>query len=62
MNVYSFTGSASDDGYVTSGPGQETVAGQVSVPAFLDQYAVKVNNPNNFSIPRRMRVGVQFNF
>ncbi len=62
VNVYSFTGSASDDGYVTSGPGQETVAGQVSVPAFLDQYAVKVNNPNNFSIPRRMRVGVQFNF
>ncbi|MGB1204540.1 MAG: TonB-dependent receptor domain-containing protein [Chitinophagales bacterium] len=62
VNVHSFTGSPEDDGYVTSGPGQETVAGQISVPAFLDQYSAKVNDPNNYSIPRRMRVGVQFNF
>ena len=62
VNVYSFTGSPEDDGYVTSGPGQETVSGQISVPAFLDQYSIKVNDPNNYSIPRRMRVGVQFNF
>lgn len=62
LSVYGFTGSPSDDGFVTSGQGQEVVEVQTDIPGFLDQYAIKVNNPNNFSIPRRIRLGVIMNF
>ncbi len=62
VNVYSFTGSALDDGYVTSAEGQQNSTGVTDTQAFLDQYEVKVQNPNNFSVPRRMRLGLMFNF
>ncbi len=62
VNVYPYTGAAADDGYVTSAVGQETVAAQVDQDAFADQYQVKVNNPNNFSIPRRCRIGLSLGF
>jgi hypothetical protein len=57
INVYSYTGSADDDGFVASLGGAD-VTGQ----AFSDQYLLKVQNPNNFSIPRRIRVGLIYNF
>ncbi|MGB0931027.1 MAG: TonB-dependent receptor domain-containing protein, partial [Chitinophagales bacterium] len=62
INVYDFTGSPLDDGYVTSPTGLETLDSQVSTQAFLDQYLIKVQNPNNYSIPRRIRVGVSLGF
>lgn len=62
INVYDFTGSPLDDGYVTSPEGLETLDTQVNTQAFLDQYLIKVQNPNNYSIPRRVRVGLAVNF
>ncbi len=62
INVYDFTGSPLDDGYVTSPDGVETLDAQVSTQAFLDQYFIKVQNPNNYSIPRRIRLGLSIGF
>lgn len=61
-NVYDFTGSPLDDGYVTSPEGLETLDAQVNTQAFLDQYFIKVQNPNNYSIPRRIRLGLAIGF
>ena len=30
--------------------------------AYIDQYSIKINNPNNYSLPRRMRIGVTLDF
>lgn len=62
VNVYGFTGSPDDDGFINSAAGQEVVRAQVNQQSFVDQYNIKVNNPNNYSIPRRMRLGLMFNF
>ncbi|MEZ4887432.1 MAG: carboxypeptidase-like regulatory domain-containing protein [Chitinophagales bacterium] len=62
INVYDYTGSPLDDGYVSSPDGLQTLDSQVSTQAFLDQYYIKVQNPNNYSIPRRIRLGLIFGF
>lgn len=62
VGVYPFTASPGDDGYVNSAEGQEAISNVTDIDAFTDQYAMKVNDPNNYVIPRRMRLGVQFNF
>ncbi len=62
IGVYGFTGTAEDDGYINSAEGQEVVTGQVDPTAFADQYTMKVNDPGNFSLPRRARLGLMFNF
>jgi len=62
VDVHDFTGSPLDDGYVTSPEGLETLDSQVNTQAFLDQYLIKVQNPNNYSIPRRIRVGLSLGF
>jgi hypothetical protein len=30
--------------------------------AYYDQYQIAVNDPNNYSLPRRIRLGLQVNF
>ena len=57
INVYPFTGTANDDGYLSSSEGEN-----VTDQAQRDQYTIKVNDPNNYSIPRRMRVGAILSF
>lgn len=62
VNVYSYTGSASDDGYLTSPEGQTIVNSQLSPDSFTELYRQKVNNPTNYGLPRRIRLGVAFSF
>lgn len=62
IGVYRLTGSPDDDGYLTSAVGQENIATQVDEEAFVDQYRIRVQNPNNYSLPRRINLGLQFNF
>jgi hypothetical protein len=62
QSVYSYTGNASDDGYLGSPTAVANVAAQTYPQAFIDQYQIKVNNPDNYSLPRRIRLGVVFNF
>ncbi len=62
INVYSYTGNPDDDGYLASAVGQSQIPLQTSPDAFVDQYNIKINNPDNYSLPRRARIGLQLNF
>ncbi len=62
VNVYRVTGNPDDDGYIQSLEGQQYANAQTDPQAFIDQYNIKVLNPNNYSIPRRTRIGIAFNF
>ncbi len=62
QNVYAYTGNPTDDGFLTSAEAQNTITSQVNPTAFIDMYRVKLNNPNFYSIPRRIRLGVQLDF
>ncbi len=60
--VYAATGSASDDGYITSPNAQSVIERQPSPQSYVDLYNVKVNDPSHYDLPRRIRFGVQVNF
>jgi hypothetical protein len=62
IGVYRYTGNADDDGWLSSAEAQEIIANQVNSQSYRDLYSAKVNNPANFTLPRRMRLGVQINF
>ncbi|MEW6469290.1 MAG: TonB-dependent receptor [Bacteroidota bacterium] len=62
VNVYKATGNPDDDGYLTDAAAQTAINSQVNPSSFIDLYSIKVNNPNNYSIPRRIRLGVTFDF
>lgn len=60
--VYRFTGLPDDDGFLASASGEQYVLTQIDPVAFVDMYQARVNNPDNYSLPRRMRLGLLFNF
>jgi hypothetical protein len=62
INVYRYTGNPDDDGYLATGPGQQDIAASTDPQAFVDQYNIKVNDPSNYSLPRRARLGVKLDF
>jgi outer membrane receptor protein involved in Fe transport len=62
LNVYKTSGLPDDDGYLSTGVGQQAVAAAINGDAFTYLYTLKMQNPNNYSLPRRLRLGIQFNF
>lgn len=62
VDVYSFTGSPVDDGYLSSGEGTEDAENRANPDSFRYLYTAKVNDPNNYSQPRTTRLGVQVSF
>ena len=62
QSVYDYTGSADDDGFLTSAQGQQAISEALSQQAFRDQYRAKVTNPFNYGRPRIIRLGARFNF
>jgi hypothetical protein len=62
INVYNYTGSASDDGYLTSTQAAATLAQANSAVAYSDMYGIRMNAPGNFSLPRQIRIGALFEF
>lgn len=62
LSVYAATASATDDGYLTSPQFQPFIDSQVNPQSFRDYYTMKVNDPRNFSLPRRVRLGAIFSF
>ena len=61
-SVYGATGNADDDGYLNDPASQAGIASVNNEAAFRELYRLKVNNPANFMLPRRIRVGVLLNF
>lgn len=62
LGVYNFTGSPDDDGYLESVQAQNQLAISNSAVAFTDMYRIAMNNAGNFSIPRQIRIGLEFSF
>ena len=62
IGVYQFTGTADDDGFLEAPSSESTINGQVDSGSFIDLYNVKMWNPDNYSLPRRIMVGVKFKF
>lgn len=60
--VYRATGNAKDDGFISSPDGQNLANAQVDPQAFIDQYNIRIQNPDNYSLPRRTRIGLRFDF
>ena len=60
--VYSATGNPNDDGYLASAEYQAAINSQISSLAYRDMYSTYINSPGNYSLPRRIRLGVSFDF
>jgi len=60
--VYNYTGEPNDDGYLSSTQAQAALNQANSAVAYADMYSIRVNNPNNYNIPRQVRLGLVFDF
>lgn len=62
VDVYRFTGSPVDDGYLASGVGTEDADNRANPDSFRYLYTAKANDPNHYAQPRTTRLGVQVSF
>lgn len=62
VNVYRATGNPDDDGYLAAAEFQASIEQQNDEQAFRELYALKVNNPYNYSLPRTIRLGIRLDF
>jgi hypothetical protein len=62
LNVYNFTGTPDDDGYLSSTQAQAAIAQANSAASFIDLYSIRMNNPANYNLPRQIRIGLLFEF
>jgi hypothetical protein len=60
--VYGATGNPNDDGFLDAPEFQPYIIGQIDQQAFRDYYMMRVDDPRNLSLPRRIRAGVILNF
>lgn len=65
-NVFGYTGDPENDGYLLSEFGQDRIndiqASGKDVDAFLDAYSWRLVSPGNYFFPRRIYLGVIFNY
>ena len=62
LNVYRATGNVNDDGYLNAAQFQNTIELQNSEETYRYLYALRANNPFNFSIPRTIKLGIKLDF
>ena len=62
MNVYRYTGNPDDDGFLAAAEYQPSINSANDSQAFRDLYSTRIDNPYNYSLPRRIRLGVIFSF
>lgn len=66
VGVYTYTGSPTEDGYLSSPRGEAALnnvnTSGLSPEAYLSSYSWVMNNPNNYSLPRRVFLGLVFDF
>ena len=62
LNVYRYTGSAGDDGWLDSSLGQLATDAAVSPTSYRDLYNATINSPSNYTAPRRIYLGASVNF
>lgn len=62
LNVYSTTGNPDDNGYLTYAGNQNEIDGQNSPESYVNFYRLYMDNPYNYTMPRRFRVGLMLSF
>ncbi len=62
LSVASYTGNPNDDGYLESALGKLYSSEQDFPSTFNNLYQIRVDNPDNYSQPRTIHVGLQMNF
>jgi hypothetical protein len=62
LGVYGATGTPDDDGYLAEARYDQIIAQQVSEISFREYYALAINNPYNYGLPRTIRIGVKLDF
>ncbi len=62
LDVYGYTGNPDDNGYLSYADYQDAIATQNDEEAYRNYYAMYYNSPYNYSLPRTIRLGVQFSF
>lgn len=62
LNVYRYTGSGEDDGYLESPQGVQALGKQQNPESFETIYRMRMMNPDNFNNPRRIYFGLTFDF
>ena len=61
IGVYSTTGNPDDNGYLSAIQNQNTIRATTNEQSYRDLYSLYINNPGNYMLPRRVRIGLQFN-
>lgn len=64
-NVYPATGLPDDDGFLASTQSIDFLNGigtAGNIDSYIDLYKIRVNDPNNFRLPRVIRLGAIYNF
>lgn len=62
LSVNGYTGSATDDGYLVTQQGSSTIPTDARATAYLSSYSWALLDPNRFTLPRRMYVGMNLSF
>jgi hypothetical protein len=62
QNIYRYTGNPDDDGYLAAAENQGMISSQNDPQSFRDLYTIKMDNPDHYSIPRRIRLGLTLDF
>lgn len=60
--VYPATGNPDDDGYLAADEWQTQINQQLDPESYIDLYTIRLDSPGNYSLPRRIRFGLIFNF
>ena len=61
-NVYRYTGSPDNDGYLASAQSAAVISNSIDPQSFRDLYSTNILNPGNFGAPRTIRLGIRFDF
>ncbi|HBX84201.1 MAG: hypothetical protein A2W97_08595 [Bacteroidetes bacterium GWE2_40_63] len=62
LGVYSTTGNANDDAYLSSTSGLSSINKAYDSQSYIDYYLLLLNNAANYNLPRQIRLGVLFSF
>lgn len=57
VQVYSATGNAENDGYLDAASSQSQISTQTNYESYTDLYSIKIANPQNYALPRQVRLG-----
>ncbi|MES2779309.1 MAG: carboxypeptidase regulatory-like domain-containing protein [Bacteroidota bacterium] len=62
LSVFRYTGSAYDDGFITSTYAESQIRSATNAQSLVDLYNVRVVDPGRFALPRLTRIGVALYF